>query len=90
MSDWNWNIQNKEFLNKTIERCREKNIILPTFNELRHPQRIPDDIVEKLKAVGPQEVNPLNLFRINWRNNETTGEFGDINFIEYIAFPGHK
>mgnify|MGYP002065013970 CR=1 FL=1 len=29
-----------------------------------------------------QEVHPLNLFRINWRNDHATGSIGDINFLE--------
>ncbi len=83
MENWNWEIQNEKYLDNTIKRCRDNNIILPTFNQLKHPQKISKEITEKLKSIGPQEVNPLNLFRINWRNDESTGGFGDINFIEF-------
>jgi cysteine synthase len=53
---------------KNIQRCREKGIILPTFAQMKDPSKIPADIQEKLKSVGLWDINPLNLFRITWRN----------------------
>ncbi|MBT8379315.1 MAG: pyridoxal-phosphate dependent enzyme [Ignavibacteria bacterium] len=82
MSSWNWEIANEEFLKKTIERCKEKNIILPKFSELKNPDRISSKIQSKMSNIDLQEVNPLNLFRINWRNDPATGGIGDINFLE--------
>ncbi len=81
-SNWNWEIENEEFLQKTIKRAKEKNIILPTFNQLKHPETIPAEIQEKLKEVDLQEVNPLNLFRINWQNDPGNGGINGINFLE--------
>ncbi len=81
-SNWNWEIENEEFLQKTIKRAKEKNIILPTFNQLKHPETIPAEIQEKLKEVDLQEVNPLNLFRINWQNDPENGGINGINFLE--------
>ncbi len=82
MSKWNWEVENKDYLQKTIKRCREKNIILPTFEQLKKPETIPDSIKTKLKSVGLQETNPLNLFRINWRNDPVNGGIGKINSLE--------
>lgn len=82
MSDWSWGIQNEEFLNNTITRCREKNIILPKFDELKHPHTISDSVKEKLKDIDLQELHPLNLFRINWSNSPETGGIGNINYLE--------
>lgn len=82
MFNWNWKIENEEFLQKTIQRCKEKNIILPKFKELRDPETIPSEIKEKLKSVDIQELHPLNLFRINWQNDPETGGIGEINFLE--------
>jgi len=82
MYDWDWKIENEDFLNRTIERCKEKNIILPTFKELKHPETISGKITEKLKSIDLQELHPLNLFRINWRNDSNTGSIGDINYVE--------
>jgi cysteine synthase len=80
--NWSWNIENEDFLTKTVERCKEKKILLPTFNQLKHPDLIPDEIHKTLKDVDIQEVHPLNLFRINWRNDPTSGGIGDINYLE--------
>jgi cysteine synthase len=69
---------------KNIQRCREKGILLPTFAQMKDPSKIPADIQEKLKSVGLWDINPLNLFRITWRNEPTKhgGTYGDVNYIE--------
>ena len=82
MSSWDWKIQNQEFLKRTIKRCKEQNIILPTFNELKHPQTISEKIQSKLKDIDFQELHPLNLFRINWQNDKETNGIGEINYLE--------
>lgn len=82
MSKWDWKIENENYLQKTIQRCKEKNIILPKFKELKEPENISQEIKEKLKTIGMQEIHPLNLFRINWQNDVQTGGIGEINFLE--------
>jgi cysteine synthase A len=69
---------------KAVERFREKNIILPTFAQMRDPGLIPDKIKSKLKNIGLWELNPLNLFRINWHNEskEKGGLYSGVNYIE--------
>ena len=76
--------KHKAIAQKNAERCREKGIILPTFAQMKDPALISDDIKEKLKGVGLWDVNPLNLFRINWHNEpkDSGGGFGGVNFIE--------
>ena len=39
-------------LARTVQRAREKNIIIPMFKQQRDPALIPDTIVSKLKTVG--------------------------------------
>jgi cysteine synthase len=82
MSPWNWEVENEEFLKKTIKRCKEKNIILPKFSELKDPDTISEQIQSELKRIDAQEIHPLNLFRINWRNDPLNRGIGDINFLE--------
>lgn len=82
MEEWNWEVKNDGFLERTISRCKRNNIILPTFEQLKHPHKIPKNIQEKLKSIGLQEVHPLNLFRINWNNNPNDGSIDGINFLE--------
>ena len=59
---------NEQQLQKTIQRVKEQNIIIPTFQQQIHPEQIPEKIASKLSNVGLWEVNPLNLFRISWKN----------------------
>jgi hypothetical protein len=59
---------NEEVLARTVALCREKGIILPTFAELRDPGKIPPAILARLAKVGLWDVDPVNLFRITWKN----------------------
>ena len=51
-----------------IAKARENGIIIPTIAQMQHPETIPEKIQAKLKDVGLWDVNPLNLFRITWKN----------------------
>jgi hypothetical protein len=55
---------NKTGLEHNIERAKAQNIIIPTLEEMQHPEKVPEKIQEKLKGVGLWDINPLNLFRI--------------------------
>ena len=74
----------RDSLQRSVERARAKGIIIPTFAQMRNPDLIPDKIKARLRDVGLWDLNPLNLFRITWRNEpkESGGVFGDVNFIE--------
>ncbi len=82
MEKWKWEIVNEENLKLTLERARKQKIKLPTFKQLQNPETIPDEIKEELKNIDMQELNPLNLFRINWQNDVNTGTIGGINYFE--------
>ena len=82
MFDWDWKIENKDYLQKTIKRCQRQKIILPTFSELKHPNTIPGSIQKKLADIDLLAVHPLNLFRINWHNDPSNGRIGGINYLE--------
>ena len=76
---------NKAGLEHNIAKAKENDIIIPTFAQMEHPETIPEKIQEKLKSVGLWDVNPLNLFRITWKNEakESGGLFQAVpNYIE--------
>jgi cysteine synthase len=74
-----------EVIQKTAARCRQRGVIIPTFRQLRDPALIPSSIKARLKGVGLGDVNPLNLFRITWKNDLLTGRFGGVNYLEIPA-----
>ena len=71
-------------LKNTVQRCIEKNIIIPTYAQMRNPELVPDKIKEELKHIGLWDLHPYNLFRLTWKNEpvETGGGFGKVNYIE--------
>jgi cysteine synthase A len=78
-------IVDRDILEKSVNRFREKGIILPTFAQMRDPGLIPEKIKNKLKTIGLWDLDPLNLFRITWKNEprEKGGLFGGVNYIEF-------
>jgi cysteine synthase len=74
----------KERRNRAIRRAKERNIIIPTYREMKDPSFIPARIKQELNSIGLWDVNPRNLFRITWHNNPRVsgGGFGDINYLE--------
>ena len=74
----------QEILENTVRRCRERNIIIPTYRQMMNPESIPESIQSKLKNIGLWDLNPLNLFRITWKNEpvEFGGGFGKVNYLE--------
>ncbi|MEA2114816.1 MAG: pyridoxal-phosphate dependent enzyme [Thermodesulfobacteriota bacterium] len=76
-------IHDESKLKNAVQRAREQNIIIPTFKQMINPDLIPDSITKQLDNVGLWDLNPLNLFRINWHNEakESGGKFGGTNYL---------
>jgi cysteine synthase len=74
-----------ERLERSLGRVRERGIVIPTFAQMKDPSRTPPVIRERLSQVGLWDVNPLNLFRITWKNapQATGGGFGGVNYLEF-------
>ena len=71
-----------KIIKKTAKRCRERGIVIPTFAQMRNPETIPAATKKKLSKVGLWDVNPVNLFRITWKNSMNNGSYGDVNYVE--------
>ncbi|MFX1331338.1 MAG: pyridoxal-5-phosphate-dependent protein subunit beta [Promethearchaeota archaeon] len=77
--------KNEEQLIRTVERCRERNIVIPTFEQMKDPSRTPEQIKKELEEIELWDVVPQNLFRITWKNEpkEKGGLFQPIaNYME--------
>jgi cysteine synthase len=74
---------NKQQREKNARRCRERNILLPTFEEMKDPQTISPSIKKEVEAIGLWDIHPRNLYRITWANEPTSngGRYGDINYM---------
>ncbi|MCY4456473.1 MAG: pyridoxal-phosphate dependent enzyme [Acidimicrobiaceae bacterium] len=70
---------------RSVQRFREANILLPTFAQLANPKTIPSDIVGALDGVGRNEAHPLNLFRVHWYN--AWAGSGQVEVPEHIVLP---
>ena len=74
----------RDVLARNIQKARENGVIIPTFENMRNPETVPEAVKERLRGVGLWDVNPLNLFRITWKNEpaEAGGLYRDVpNYI---------
>lgn len=78
-------ILNQDVVGATIAHLKRLEVVLPSFSQLQEPATIPLSILEKLKGVCPDELHPLNLFRVHWHNDKETGGFR--NVPEYAVLP---
>jgi cysteine synthase A len=74
----------EEQLKRTVQRARERDIIIPTFAQMKDPALIPDGVKARLKKVGLWDVDSRNLFRITWKNEPVAqgGGFDGVNTLE--------
>ncbi len=75
---------NKQRRLRAVQRAREKNIIIPTYEQMKDPSKVPDRVKQELSRIGLWDVHPRNLFRITWKNQprESGGGFGGVNYLE--------
>jgi len=71
-----------EVIHKTATRCRQRGLRIPTFRQLRHPELVPPTVTSRLRSVGLWDIDPLNLYRITWKNDVNTGQYGKVNYLE--------
>ena len=74
----------EEVLENTVRRCRERDIIIPTYREMADPTLVPEKIRTELGDIGLWDLNPRNLYRITWKNEpvENGGGFAGVNCVE--------
>ncbi len=78
-------MQEAGVLERAIERFREAEIVLPRFAELADPSLVPDRIRRRIETVGPDEPDPINLFRVHWFNDATRTRA--VTVPEHVVLP---
>src|SRR3954470_17824057 len=76
----------QDVLRKTAKRCAERGVVVPTFSQLKDPSTIPASVSSKLAKVGMNEIDPVNLFRITWKN-QPVAKGGGYNQGNWVEFP---
>ena len=72
-------------LERAVKRARERDIVIPTFKQMKDPTLVPASIKQELGGVGLWDLHPRNLFRITWHNQPVAsgGAFGGVNYLEF-------
>ncbi len=69
---------------RAVKRARERNIVIPTYKQMKNPATVPAKYQAELSKIGLWDVASRNLFRITWKNQPVPagGGFGGVNAIE--------
>ena len=70
---------------RAVARLREARVLLPTFDQLADPSRIPAGVAAALAGIDPDAAHPLNLFRVHWWNDRTRR--GRAPVPEHVVLP---
>ena len=75
---------NRDALARNILKARESGVVIPTFRQMKDPALVPSGVRSKLQNTGLWDVDPVNLFRVTWKNEpaQTGGLYGGVNYIE--------
>ncbi|MDR1481560.1 MAG: pyridoxal-phosphate dependent enzyme [Synergistaceae bacterium] len=79
---------NARNLEKNVRRARENNVVMPTFRQMKDPLAgVPQRILDSLRKTGIDDTDPVNLFRVTWKNErkERGGLFSSPNFLELTS-----
>jgi len=76
---------NEKTLDRTIAHCRARNVVIPSLALQKDPTLVPPSVRERLRQVGLWDIDPVNLFRITWKNEpvERGGLYNAGNWIEF-------
>ena len=69
---------------RTAQRFREQQIVLPTFAQLADPRKAPSGQQALLGDVDRNAASPANLWRIHWYN-KTDGSLTEVP--EHVVLP---
>ena len=62
-------VEDAKARSRAVALLKEQGVRLPTFAELADPRLVPKAITAGLGKVGPDDADPLNLYRVHWFND---------------------
>ena len=78
-------VADPEVLARAARRFGEQGIVLPTFAQLAEPRRIPAAGLAGLGALGRDDADARNLWRVHWYNDTGSGGLRDVP--EHVVLP---
>ncbi len=75
-------VVDEQALSRSIDRFREKGILLPTFAQLADPRQIDPSLTAGISA---DAADPANLFRVHWHNDAS--RTGRVDMPDYLEVP---
>ncbi len=74
---------NPQGLEHAVQQARAKRIVIPTFAQMRDPSLVPEAARRRLASTGLWDLDPVNLFRITWKNEPKPfgGGYGPVNHL---------
>ena len=74
-------------LARSVERCHQRGIVLPTFAQLADPSSIPAAPRQRLAGIGRDDAHPANLFRVHWHNRLDRNDATWVDVPEHVVLP---
>jgi cysteine synthase len=74
-------------LERSVQRFRERGIVLPTFAELADPATIPAGRLAALAGVDRDAPDAANLWRVHWHNPIEGRQPGFVELAEHVVLP---
>ena len=74
-------------LERSVERCREHGVVLPTFAQLADPSTVPASVRSTLASVGRDDAHAANLFRVHWHNALDRDDPAWVDVPEHVVLP---
>jgi len=70
---------------RAMAHLRERGVRLPTFAEMADPSTVPQDLSDRVRTVGFNDPDPLNLYRVHWFND--WDRTGTMTVPAYVEIP---
>ena len=74
-------IVDQQIYDRTVERFRERNLVLPTISQVSDPSTVDPAVFEGVDRMAP---DPRNLWRVNWYNDLHGGR---VDVPEHLELP---